>query len=921
MRKRNLLLSFSLLLSAYGFAANSPFTGAEAKEGTYYLYQVETGKWLQPNRTNIDVWTTHASLGDVGDDVQLKKIDGFSGYQIFCNFTANGELNGSDEDRFYLDQSDRDLTDWIFEPIDGTTNQYKIMVKAKPNASDRSRIAADTYIGADDNGELSDDPTNFTWQLVTREERIQMMIADAKKGSPADATFLIPWNDHGRNDMRDRLWKQDVVNNYGGAYGLGGKYGYPVTEAWHRMNVRNSITLTDMPTGTYNFTVQAYYRDTEIESTELRDRYVNHSENLVAKYFAGSAQGTVMSIFDNAKETNQDGYTYQVKLSDGEGDNVPSLWVPNSVDDACVAMFNGAYVNKWIQAPVTDGKLTIGIEKTDDSEAHHRDWLIFKRYYLQYVSETPIAEDLSGLTSELSGLIDSANKFALNSAMTEIVNKAKNDLANATSSSSLLEAISTMKDAVNTLNGAKDDINNYNATLSLAENEGVDVEEAKKQYDEATTRSNFSDALKTLRYARRRAHAEKVEDTFPGHALAAGKFYLYNIGQKQFLCGGSDWGAHAALGFPGVEITLEAEDGAAADNDKFHIDTKLYNGSDNHYLSYRGYMDGSKAGQWQFIPVAGKENVFNIVQADYPDAYVAWSPYASVDNVKGDETTVGTECRGMQPNNPDAQWKLVTRAEREAMLKDASLANPVDATFFIKSPNFNQREDANNQWELTNASIWEYGSCHNDFAVESYDSESASINQMVSNLPQGVYVVSVQGFYRNGNHADQPNLTLSQEADLYAGANIDDIVLLPNITSESGMAPGEGDNATSEDGTTYQYPNGIEQATAFFRYGLYRTHITILKDYDDDMAIGVEKNQKGEEGDWVVADNFRITYYGNNTTVEEVEKTIATGINEINIKPSVNTANGKVYNLQGVQVKNTKAPGIYIKNGKKIVVK
>ena len=919
MKKRHLLLSLCLFAGSYAFAVDSPYKGSPVGEGTFYLYQVETGKWLQANRKDISLWTTHAELDDVGFDVQLKKLDGFEGYQIYCNFTGNGELNGSDEDRFYLDQSNRDLTDWIFVPIEGAENQYKIMVKAKPDANDRSKIAQDTYIGAA-NGELSDNPTDFTWQLVTREERIEKMKAEAATGKPADATFLIPWNDRGRNDKRDRLWQQNFTNSYGGSDALGGSNGYPVKEDWHRMIVHNSIMLTDMPNGTYNFTVQAYYRDTEIESKELRDRYLNGTEHLCASYFAGSAKGTVMSIFTDAKDAQQDGYSYKVALTDDGGDDAPGKWVPNSMSDACTAMINGAYINKWIQAPVTDGKLMIGIEKTENDDARYRDWLIYKRFYLQYVSETPISEDLSGLRTELQDLITTGKTLTQTTAFADALASAQQSLDNATSSSSLLEAISTLQNFVDVMKGAKTDIDNFYATKTLAVAEGVDVSKAEEQLNAATTRDAISNALKQLRYVRRRNAAETCEDIFPGKPVTTGDFYIYNVGQKQFLCGGSDWGAHAALGFPGVEVTLEATETEAAEN-KFHIDSHLKNGDSKHYLSYRGYLDGSKAGPWKFVPVEGKENVYNIVQGDYPDVYVAWNPNASVDGGHGDETTVGTECRNLDPNDLNAQWKLVTRAEREALLKDASTDNPVDATFYIKSPGFNQRENASTVWSFSNASIWGYGGNHSDFIAESWNTSDCDISQSISNLPQGVYVVSVQGFYRNGAHEDQPNLELSQNADLYAGTNLDDTVLLPNITAESGKAPGEGQDAMKADSTiTYHYPYSAEQAAAFFHYGLYRTHITVLKDYDDDFPIGVEKKVQGAEKDWVVVDNFRLTYYGNNTTVDAVEKVLTTGIDDVKADPA-RVADGKIYNLQGIQVTNTSKPGLYIKNGKKFVVK
>ena len=260
MKKRHLLLSLCLFAGSYAFAVDSPYKGSPVGEGTFYLYQVETGKWLQANRKDISLWTTHAELDDVGFDVQLKKLDGFEGYQIYCNFTGNGELNGSDEDRFYLDQSNRDLTDWIFVPIEGAENQYKIMVKAKPDANDRSKIAQDTYIGAA-NGELSDNPTDFTWQLVTREERMADL-ATATKENPKDATWLIGAHDFANMDERFNQWTRrfEGGNNVTGGDGI--VHANRAFESWNSDRIIDfSQTLTGIPNGTYELSVQGFYRD------------------------------------------------------------------------------------------------------------------------------------------------------------------------------------------------------------------------------------------------------------------------------------------------------------------------------------------------------------------------------------------------------------------------------------------------------------------------------------------------------------------------------------------------------------------------------------------------------------------------------------------------------------------------------------
>lgn len=910
------------------WAVTSPYQGSEATTGTFYLYQVETGKWLEPNHKIFDRWTTHAELDDNGMDVELRKPDGFEGFNIFCNFTNNGSLNGADQDRFYLDQPNRDLTDWVFVPVtvDGVTNAYKIMAKATPEGTgERSAIAADVYIGAAD-GELSDAPTDFTWQLVTREERLRVAQQQVANG-PVDVSWLIPAFDLGRNDHRIDQWTRNVVNNFGGGLGFDGGQGYPVQEYWHQITLSNSVTLTGLPTGTYEFSIQGYYRDTEIESVELQQRFLDGTENLRVSYFAGANKGTVMSIFADAKNEQTDGFSYNAETA--------GKWVPNSVGDASRAMFGGAYVNPYVQAGVTDGTLTVGYEKPDYD---FHDWFIVKRCYLRYVSTEPIAEDLTPLKNQLSELIARAQELPQVAQLTAAIAAANEALQNATSSTALMQAYAALEEVYNFVNASKNSIAAFNEILALTNAAGINTDAAQAKFNSAANSGDFDHALYLIRVARLRAVAVTHPDVFPGQPAAVGKFYLYNVGQKQFLTGGSDWGAHAALGMPGILLGLEATDDEAAAG-TFHIETGLYKNADEHYMNYRGYMDCGMAGQWLFKPVEGKENVYNIFQADYPDVHVAWNPEASTDQGQRDETTVGTECRNLDPNDLNAQWKLVTAEERDALIAQASLDNPADVTYLLANPGFCQRADES-VWSLTNAVIWERGSNQNDFPVESWNTSNCEVSQNMTDMPAGIYAVYVDGFYRNGHHINETQVIDDQEvfipgqpdnekvsyAFLQAGNDAEDDVALLNITAAKGTAPGEGAEVTASDGTKYYYPQWPYQATEWFRLGLYRNHTVI--DFQDggDLFIAVAKPAGGDylEKDWVVCDNFRVVYYGNNTTKDAVKALIEqqeSGIEDVIAVPAERPVDNRIFNIMGVQVKEATAPGIYIQNGKKFIVR
>ena len=156
------------------------------------------------------------------------------------------------------------------------------------------------------------------------------------------------------------------------------------------------------------------------------------------------------------------------------------------------------------------------------------------------------------------------------------------------SASVLRDAIFSLQTVLSGIKVSKSEIALYAEIKKFCVEEGVDTTSADEIYMTAANRDDYNRAIKELRYARRRAHADKHEDVFAGSPAAAGEFYLYNVGQKQFLSGGSDWGAHAALSMPGRLVVLEEEDAAS---NAYHINTNLFNGEDKHYLNYRGYMD------------------------------------------------------------------------------------------------------------------------------------------------------------------------------------------------------------------------------------------------------------------------------------------------------------------------------------------
>ncbi len=363
--------------------------------------------------------------------------------------------------------------------------------------------------------------------------------------------------------------------------------------------------------------------------------------------------------------------------------------------------------------------------------------------------------------------------------------------------------------------------------------------------------------------------------------IADGDYYLKNVGSGKFLTGANDWGTQASLGEYGLSITLER-----LPNGKYTLDTHVANNETDHYLGSNGYIDASVA---EWIITEPKSGTYALTL----DGTSYWG-YDGSGTVLANALT--------DPTQKNAQWQLVTRAELENALGKATLNNGVDATFYIQGHSFSRNHNENAAWMGEPV----LGGPAHDMNAEKWNTTPLDIYQELSGMPNGYYVVEVQGFYRDNV---DPNVTAERRAaggeqlraSLYAGVYS---VPLKSIL----------DGATAEllNGgiqTSYGWvPNSMDETASYFAQGLYINKVDAWVT-DGTLRIGIRK-ETGEEGDWVIFDNFRLTYYGTKAPA---------GIGQLTTDKSQMT----IYDLMGRKVTDTEnlKGGIYIVNGQKIIIK
>jgi len=318
------------------------------------------------------------------------------------------------------------------------------------------------------------------------------------------------------------------------------------------------------------------------------------------------------------------------------------------------------------------------------------------------------------------------------------------------------------------------------------------------------------------------------------NGLQTGTYWLKNVASGKFITAGESWGTCAVFGDHGMDF-----DFALQEDGTFIIDSKLSNGGASHYFGAEGWMDAAST-KWSLEKLPNGAYTITANGTGYLgyDAANVWNAQTKV-TVNMTDNTAET-----------AQWKVLSKEDMVASLEGASLENPADATFFISCPNFGRND-------TRFPTAWQGGPARNG-ANDNMNAERWNANfdvyQDLNGLPNGLYKVSVQGYYRAGNGGAT---SMEQNAYLYANENTTPLV---NINSEAGNVVFEGGNV-SDVADMGIVPNNQPTASTGFTAGLYADNTVDVWVNDGTLRIGVKKDVLIQY-DWTCFDNFELTYYG-----------------------------------------------------------
>jgi hypothetical protein len=331
-----------------------------------------------------------------------------------------------------------------------------------------------------------------------------------------------------------------------------------------------------------------------------------------------------------------------------------------------------------------------------------------------------------------------------------------------------------------------------------------------------------------------------------------GVAYIIDTESGKMVAAGHDWGTRAIVNETGLDLTFTSN----AETRTVTIDTQVSNGGDNHFLGSNLYTDAAAYG-W-------------ILEYQGFGFYIGnGEQYLNID--ANDNLVMSATPR---------EWIIVTAdgvmEERMGELAKATAENGVDATFLLKNPNFNRNDLRVSAWQVsedcTNKNLNGGNNVNN--CAESYHS-TFTISQLVENAPKGLYKLTAQGYYRQDG----------EEAEAAPKFFIGDATA--EVPAQTGT---EGNMAA---------------ASESFTAGLYTIEPIEFVFNGEELTVGVTGTAANQ---WVVFDNFRLTYYGPKTV----------GISELTSDKSQNAK--AIYNLNGQKVQHM-TKGLYIRDGKKVLVK
>ncbi|MBQ7663155.1 MAG: chitobiase/beta-hexosaminidase C-terminal domain-containing protein [Prevotella sp.] len=312
-----------------------------------------------------------------------------------------------------------------------------------------------------------------------------------------------------------------------------------------------------------------------------------------------------------------------------------------------------------------------------------------------------------------------------------------------------------------------------------------------------------------------------------------GQYFLANFASEKYWGAGNSWGTQASLVAHPEYVRLVPNE----DDGTYKLESQVAQAG---FYFNGDFMDSN-------APVS-----LTIKRIEAPLGYkdeaetqpIYGYTIANGDNYYGWDGTSTVLGKNLDAASENAAWLIISMADAKANLNTATADDPVDATFLIEDHDFGRNNRYQNKWTMEaskqNLSGGEdsNGTVGNNCA-ESYHS-TFTLSQVLEGAPKGIYALTAQGFYRQDGE-DNEHLPV-----FYAN----------NETQTFPLRTGT--------------ENSMSDAGKSFKTGLY-TIDPIYVEVEEGGSLTIGAKLEGNTSLWCIFDNFVLTYYGAEASMDEVK--------------------------------------------------
>lgn len=231
--------------------------------------------------------------------------------------------------------------------------------------------------------------------------------------------------------------------------------------------------------------------------------------------------------------------------------------------------------------------------------------------------------------------------------------------------------------------------------------------------------------------------------------IQEGDYYIYTVDRDRckYISSGGSRGTRATMSDVGLPYHIKptGEEGC------YILKTNI-GGENNSLAPHTYYNDGS--GEWEIVQENGKYEIrtYNSQLSTYDCMYT--SLYGNANN--GEGFYVAGELMDWQSWGASlAIWQLATSDDLKSCLEGATQSNPVDATVYISAPDFLTGDSRTGKaWKgdfTVGGDTREECRLFNNSNAEVKNTGTFDVYQEITDLPNGIYKLTAQAFYREGD--------------------------------------------------------------------------------------------------------------------------------------------------------------------------